>query len=54
MGRFSFNGLNNPGDGSKLPLDKKVKRWAFNLKAGLARNSEEELESARHISRGLK
>ena len=54
MSKFVFEGERNPGDGSRHPLGKKIKRAIFNLKAGLSSNKAETNETIHHISRAKK
>jgi hypothetical protein len=54
MVKFGYNGDSNPGDGSRLPLKKKLKKALYNLKVKLTSNKEDELESVRHVGRALK
>ena len=52
MGRFGEDKYS--GDGSKLPLGKKISKWFFNLKAGLGRDKRAEEDSVHHVGRALK
>ncbi len=54
MAKFGFEGESSAGNGNKLPLKKRLKKAIYNLKVNLTSNKEDELESARHISRALK
>ncbi|MFA5931175.1 MAG: hypothetical protein WC821_02605 [archaeon] len=54
MGKFSFGGESNPGDGSKLPLGKRIKRAWYNFKVSLKRNKKDEESSIHHVGRALK
>jgi len=54
MSKFVFEGVSNPGDGSRHPISKKLKKWAYNMKVGLFRNEVEELSSVSKVGRDLK
>lgn len=38
MAKFTYEGQSNPGDGSKNPIERKVKRALFNAKVKITQN----------------
>jgi len=42
MSRFMHESNKSKGDGSSLPLGKRIKRWFFNLKVSLTQDKEHE------------
>jgi len=54
MAKFMYEGSRNPGNGSRLPLGKKLKKWAYNIKVSLTRNQDEEVSSVGKVRRALK
>lgn len=54
MSRFMFEGERNPGDGSRHPVKKKLKKWLYNKKVDLLRDKDGELDSVKKVGRALK
>ncbi|MFA6064809.1 MAG: hypothetical protein WCW44_04385 [archaeon] len=42
MSRFAHESQKSKGDGSSLPLGKKIKKWFFNLKVSLTQDKAHE------------
>jgi|GEM_PF-1657463 len=42
MGKFMHESLKTPGDGSTLPLGKRLKKWFYNLRVGLTQDKASE------------
>ena len=54
MSKFMYEGSKNPGDGSRLPLGKKLKKWAYNIKVSMTRDKDGEESSVDKVGRALK
>ncbi len=54
MSKFAYEGTTNPGDGSRHPIGKKLKKWAYNAKVNLLQDKDVELSSVRKVGRALK
>ena len=51
MGKFVYEGERNPGDGSSLPLTKRIKKKLYNLKVSLTRDKDAEGHSVHQFGR---
>ena len=51
MSKFMFEGERNPGDGSRNPIERKIKRALFNAKVKLTQNQFAESRTVERLRR---